>query len=121
MADKLNESVPNVEATVAETADQAKVAAPKSAHVGGQEKAKKPEPFVLSDTDALLLDSYFDETTRHTIVKFYERITAQPNARAQTFGSIFTPPMSDRQLRGQMHAVCFVMANRAGFFKLTGS
>lgn len=61
--------------------------------------------FSLSEADAALLDGYFDQHTRKQLVKFYEKIIAEPNAKPFTFGSLSTPPMTDRSLRSQMHQV----------------
>lgn len=69
--------------------------------------SKDSDTFRLTEEDATLLDSYFDKHTREQLVKLYEKIVASPAAKPFTFGSLSTPPMTDRNLRGQMHQVCF--------------
>lgn len=68
--------------------------------------SRESDTFCLTEEDAALLDSYFDKHTREQLVKLYEKIVASPAAKPFTFGSLNTPPMADRSLRGQMHQVC---------------
>ena len=66
---------------------------------------KKTNAFILNDDDTALLDSYFGGPVRASIVKLYERIVKQPNAKTASYGSVTSEPITDRELRKKMHQV----------------
>lgn len=67
-----------------------------------------PEPtngFTLSSDDTTLLDSYFGVDVRTAIVKLYGKVLRNPHAKPGSLGSVFSEPITDRQLRGRLHQV----------------
>ena len=61
--------------------------------------------FTLSPDDATLLDSYFGVDVRTAIVKLYGKVLRNPHAKPVSLGSVFSEPITDRQLRGRLHQV----------------
>ncbi len=59
----------------------------------------------LSSEDSALLDSYFGTAVREEIVQLYERVLKKPDAKAGSFGSVSSDPITDRQRRTQLHKV----------------
>ncbi|TVY50580.1 Multisubstrate pseudouridine synthase 7 [Lachnellula cervina] len=56
----------------------------------------KPEEFQL-------LISYFGHDLTEKIFKMYQSILAKPGAKASTFGTIQTEPITDKEIRGRIH------------------
>jgi hypothetical protein len=61
--------------------------------------------FTLSADDTTLLDSYFGVDVRTAIVKLYGKVLRNPHAKPGSLGSVFSEPITDRQLRGRLHQV----------------
>lgn len=59
----------------------------------------------ISADDEALLTKYFGDDVRTTIIKFHDRIQQTPDAKAGTFGAIYSKPIVDRQLRTAIHKV----------------
>lgn len=60
--------------------------------------------FSISPEDEALIVKYFNEYFKEEILRFHEKILAKPNAKHNSFGSILSPPFTNRVLRGKMHA-----------------
>ncbi|KAG9246619.1 putative Multisubstrate pseudouridine synthase 7 [Calycina marina] len=59
--------------------------------------------FAISHDDEGKLIAYFGTEFKDELLAFHQKILAKPSARPTIFGVIFTPPMTDRTLRGKMH------------------
>jgi tRNA pseudouridine13 synthase len=59
--------------------------------------------FNISADDQELLAKYFSAEFKDELIKFHENVLSKPNAKPGVFGSILSPPMTDRPLRGRMH------------------
>lgn len=57
----------------------------------------------MAPEDATLLNSYFGDGWAAKLDKFYQQILAHPQRKPQAAGCLYTPPMTDRAQRGQMH------------------
>jgi tRNA pseudouridine13 synthase len=81
---------------------------PEAAEKTAEEPAAKDVPeekveFVLTPEDEALLDKYFGATVRIDIIKMYQEILAKPNQKAAVYGSVTSQPITDRELRTQLH------------------
>jgi hypothetical protein len=61
--------------------------------------------FTLTAHDTALLDSYFGVDVRTAILKLYEKVLRNPQAKPGSLGFVSSEPITDRQLRGQLHQV----------------
>jgi hypothetical protein len=61
--------------------------------------------FTLSADDTALLDSYFGTNVRTAVMKLYEKVLRNPLSKPGSLGSVFSEPITDRQLRGRLHQV----------------
>jgi hypothetical protein len=59
----------------------------------------------LSPDDFDLLDSFFGPAVRELVVKLYEKVLQQPNAKPASLGTVTSDPINDRQLRTKIHGV----------------
>ncbi|KAH8596856.1 pseudouridine synthase [Bisporella sp. PMI_857] len=68
------------------------------------EKAEsKVIPFTITTADEELLITYFGVEFKGELLEFHQKILAKPGAKPSVFGSINTPPITDRVTRGRMH------------------
>jgi len=75
--------------------------APKAeAHVTNQ---LEDTSFVIKPEDENVLVTYFGTEFKDKMLEFHQSILAKPTAKPAVFGSILTPPITDRVLRGRMH------------------
>jgi tRNA pseudouridine13 synthase len=63
----------------------------------------------ISAADIELLDSCFGADIRETIIRMYHKILAKPDAKPNFFGSVFSRPITDKQLRTKMHSVRYCL------------
>ena len=61
--------------------------------------------FTLNIHDTALLDSYYGANVRTAVVKLYEKVLRNPQAKPGSFGFVSSEPITDRQLRGKLHQV----------------
>lgn len=61
--------------------------------------------FTLSDNDTALLGFYFGANIRASILKLHEKVLQNPQAKPASIGSVTSEPITDRQLRTQLHKV----------------
>ena len=59
--------------------------------------------FTLGPEDDEILAKYFGVTLKDDLVKFHKKILGKPLAKAATFGSLLSSPITDRVLRGRIH------------------
>jgi tRNA pseudouridine13 synthase len=60
--------------------------------------------FIIDAKDHELLTKYFGAKLKDELVEFHEKILSKPNAKPATFGSLLSEPITDRPLRGRLHA-----------------
>jgi len=65
----------------------------------------KPEhtAFVIKPEDEEILITYFGAEFKDKLLEFHQNILSKPTAKPAVFGSLLTPPITDRVLRGRMH------------------
>lgn len=59
--------------------------------------------FVIKPEDEEILVTYFGADFKDKLLEFHQSILAKPTAKPAVFGSLLTPPITDRVLRGRMH------------------
>jgi tRNA pseudouridine13 synthase len=60
--------------------------------------------FKVSQNDHQLLAKYLGATLKDELLNFYARILLKPNAKPASFGSLLSEPITDRVMRGRLHA-----------------
>ena len=68
-------------------------------------KGKTLDRSFINPEDIAILDKYLTTDVRSQILKLYEMVMQKPNARPSSFGSVNTNPVTDRQIRTQIHQV----------------
>ncbi|POS83822.1 hypothetical protein EPUL_004935, partial [Erysiphe pulchra] len=67
----------------------------------------------VTPEDREVLRTLFGEDQEKDILHLYQKILAKPSAKSKEFDTILTPPVHDRQIRGQMHqALRCIFQNR---------
>jgi hypothetical protein len=72
---------------------------------GAAPDTQRTDSFTLSADDTALLDSYFGVNVRMAILKLHEKVLLNPKAKPGSLGSVYSEPITDRQLRGKLHQV----------------
>jgi hypothetical protein len=68
-------------------------------------ETKSTDGFTLSADDTALLGFYFGADVRTLIIKLHDRVLQNPQAKPASLGSVTSEPITDRQLRTQLHKV----------------
>jgi hypothetical protein len=69
----------------------------------------------ISAEDLTLLSSFFDDEMREKVIKMYEKMLANPDGKPSTFGSLSFGPITDRQVRTNIHTVGHSMTDKMNF------
>jgi hypothetical protein len=72
---------------------------------GAVADAQAVDGSTLNIDDTAILDSYFGANVRTAVVKLYEKVLRNPQAKPGSLGFVSSEPITDRQLRGKLHQV----------------
>ena len=94
--------------------DKASITAPVTQSESSTERLSVPLPveqaanaaltFIIDPKDHELLTKYFGATLKDELIEFHGKILSKPKAKPATFGSLLSEPITDRPLRGRLHA-----------------
>jgi len=77
-----------------------------AASANGEEHVKdhvQATAFIIQPEDHEILVAYFGAEFKEKLLEFHKSILSKPTAKPAVFGSLHTPPITDRALRGKMH------------------